>query len=181
MKILKPKCDSPLKTRIHKPQTSNGFGLLEIVIATAIISGTLYVLAATAQIAFRVISQNMTKVQAEFLAEESLEAARTLRDSGFAANLGVLVREAIYYPFFSTTTSSWSVSSTSAGLIDGIFSQELTFFDIYRDGTSQDIVSSTSPGAVLDQGTLEVLSRVLWNGGEESLELRTYLTDIFNN
>jgi len=166
---------------IHKFSNNNGYGLIEVIVAAAIISTTLVTLAGAAQIAFRAVSQTLSKTQGEFLVEESLEVARVLRDVSYASEILPRTTGLVYYPNFSTTTNTWTITSTNPGAVHDIFTQTVLFYDVFRDA-NKDIVASTTPGATLDPDTKEVVSRVVWNGGgDESIEMRTYMTDLFDN
>lgn len=161
-------------------KNNKGFGLLEVVVATAIISISLYALTAVSQIAFRVISENVIEAQAEFLSEEGIEVARSMRDLSWSTHLATTAAQAVFYPEFNVISSEWYLSPTSTGAIDGIFERTLIVENVYRDSTSQDIVPATSTGAVLDPKTKLITSQVDWGGGA-SLEIKTYITDLFGN
>lgn len=173
------------KNFLTSQKTHNrGFGLIEVIVATSIISASLYALAAASQIAFRAISQNMTRTQSEFLAEEGLEVLRAMRDVSWGAHIATTSETAIFYGEFNVALNEWALSTSSPGAIDGVFERELIIESVYRDSVSQDIVSTTSPGAVFDAGTKLVTSRVRWAGIAETehvLEIKTYLTDLFGN
>lgn len=158
-----------------------GFGLIEVVIASAIISASLFALAGAAQIAFRVVSESVRKAQAEFLAEESIEVVRILRDTSWSSNIDPLTRNTTYYPLFTAGTATWLLTTTNPGSIDGVFDQTIIFEDVYRDDTSEDIVASTTPDAMIDTGTKEVISRTTWEGGGKRVEMHTYITDMFGS
>src|SRR3989338_2385750 len=89
-----------------------GFGLVEIVVASAIISVSIFSLSAVSVIGNRLQSQSLEKIRANFLAEEGLEAMRFLRDKSWNTNLANLSVGTNYYINFSTTTSQWSVSQS---------------------------------------------------------------------
>jgi len=166
---------------IRKLQAKKGFGLIEIIIASAIISASLVALAGVSQLAFRVILENTREKRAGFLAEENLEVVRILRDLSWSSNVAPRASEVTYYPVFDSALSTWSLSSTPPGLIDGMFLQTLVFGDVYRRNSDDDIVASTSPDSkTLDLDTKLVTSRVLWEEGKE-VELITYITNMFDN
>jgi len=158
-----------------------GFGLVEVLVASAIISASLISLVAAGQIANRAVRESSERIQAQFLAEEGLETVRILRDESWLENLASLSSGTEYYPVFSTGTSVWSLALTDPGLIDGIFRRAIVFRDVYRRDSDDDIVASTSPEAnTLDLGTREVISRVSWDASRV-VEFRTYITDMFEN
>lgn len=163
---------------IRRKTNTMGFGLIEIVVAVSIISATLYALIVTTRVAFKIVSQNSVRIQAEFLAEEAIEAVRSLRDTSWSGNISTRTSEFLYYPKFSAITSAWTLESSSPGLIDNTFTQIVILGDVYRDANA-DITASTTSGAQLDSGTRLVKARVIWN--DELLEISTYITNVFNN
>lgn len=163
---------------IRRKTNAAGFGLIEIVVAVSIISATLYALIVTTRVAFKIVSRNSARIQAEFLAEEAIEAVRSLRDTSWSENISTRTSEFLYYPKFSTVTNSWTLESSSPGLIDNTFNQIIIVSDVYRDATA-DITAPTTPGASLDSGTKLVRARITWN--DELLEIPTYITNMFDN
>lgn len=174
-------------TRHQTPDTRyqpKGFGLVEILIATAIIGVALTTLSGVVQSAFRVTDDDVLRVQAEFLAEEGLEVARLLRDLGWDANIAPIVKGAPQYPVFDSAVGVWTVEETDPGPLDGTFSRSLVFENVYRRDSDDDIVSFSDPSAkTLDTGTVGVASRVSWAGrtGSSFVEEKTYLMEIFGN
>jgi len=163
------------------PHSKKGFGLIEVLIATAIILTSLVALAAASQISFRVIADSLKRIQAEFLAEEGLEVVRMLRDESWSSNITPKSTGVLYYPSFSTSTNRWVLEDTELTRIDGIFSREIIFEDVYRRNSDEDIISSSSPYSKhIDPGTREIISQIHW-GNEQKVELRTYITDLFKN
>lgn len=162
---------------------SKGFGLLEIIISVALISGSLFALASVAQLALRATNESFFGAKASFLAEEGLESARFVRDNGWTANITPLARGANYYPVFSS--GQWLMSTTSPGLTDNIFDRRIIFEDVYRRASDDNIVPQDSPdNKYLDVNTVKVRSLVLWpKVGEatSSVELITYLTNLFGD
>ena len=163
---------------------NDGFGLIEILIATAIIGVALTSLSSVIQSAFRVTDDDVLRVQAEFLAEEGLEVARLLRDSGWEAHIAPLVKGTPQYPVFDSVAGVWTAEETDPGPIDGTFFRALVFEDVYRRDSDDDIVPRSDPSSkTLDAGTVGVISRVSWAGrrGDSAVEEKTYLADLFGN
>ena len=163
--------------------TKSGFGLIEIVVATALISSSLFALSAISQLALRASDGSLMAIKGSYLAEEAFEAARSVRDDGWTANISVLVLEQPYYPVFSS--SKWSLSPTSPGMTDGLFERRVIFSEVWRKTADDNIVASTSPdNKYLDQNTLEVSIFVSWpktGGVTSSVELVNYLTNLFED
>lgn len=157
-----------------------GFGLVEIVVASAIVSVSLFALIGASQASFKAVDDSLMRRRAEFLAEEGIEAVKILRDSGWAANIDPLTSGTTYYPSFNSSTNTWALITTNPGAVDGIFTRTITFSDVYRKNSDQDIVDVAAPDPkTLDPGTLLVVSTASWEGKEA--EIRTYITNIFQN
>lgn len=161
---------------------NRGFGLVEIVIASALISGSLFALAAITRLALRASGENVSSLKGAYLAEEALEAARSIRDDGWTANITPVFLDQIYYPIFSAP--KWSLSSTTPGLIDGIYGRQIIFEEVYRRTSDDNIVPADSPeNKYLDSGTLKVRISVSWpkaaQNATSSIELINYISNIF--
>ena len=170
-----------LNPTIYKLKAGRGFGLLEILIASAIITMTIVALSAVGHVSFLVVEESARKAQAEFLAEEGVEAVKILRDKGWASTIAPLESSTSYFLVFSTSTSEWILHGSNPGPIDGIFSREVIFEDVYRGTYSDDIVpAGSSLAKYLDGETREVISRVSGLRIDE-VEIRTYITNLFNN
>lgn len=157
-----------------------GFGLVEIVVAAAIVSVSLFALIGASHASFKAVDDSLMRRRAEFLAEESIEAVKILRDSGWTAYIDPLLSGTTYYPSFNAATGSWSLITNNPGAIDGIFNRTLIFADVYRKNSDQDIVDISAPDPkTIDPGTLLVISAVSWEG--KQAEIRTYITNIFQN
>ena len=164
--------------------TKRGFGLIEILIATAIIGVALTTLSGVVQSAFRVTDDDVRRVQAGFLAEEGLEVARLLRDSGWEANIAPRAKDMPYYPMFDSVAGAWTIEESDPGSLDGTFSRSFVFENVYRRDSDDDIIPFSDPSSkTLDTGTVGVISRVSWRGrtGDSTVEEKTYLADLFGN
>lgn len=156
-----------------------GFGLLEIVIAAAIISGTMFSLSYVFLISNKLAVVSSDKVRANFLAEEGLEALRLLRDAGWASNIAGLNAGTNYYLSFNAITSAWSISASNPGYIDNLFTRTIAVENVNRDA-NDDIASA---GGTNDPGTKKINVSVAWSerGSSMTVTVSTYLTDIFDN
>lgn len=157
---------------------NRGFGLLEIVIATAIISGTLFSLSYVFLISNKLAAESGNKVRANFLAEEGLEALRLLRDSSWSANLGGLSAGTSYYLAFSSASYSWSIGASKTAFIDNLFERRITVENVNRDANDNIASSGTN-----DPDTKKFNVSVAWSerAGTTTVIVSTYLTDMFDN
>lgn len=159
----------------HSHNTKRGFGLIEVLVASVIISLTITALYAAAVQATRLITDNTRKTQAAFLLEETMEAVRLLRDESWAANIAPLTAGTDYYLLFTGT--DWQTTTTNT-LVDGVFERKFVLENVNRD-SNQDIAASGTP----DPGTKKVTASVTWTGrtGTVTQSVATYITDIFQN
>lgn len=160
---------------------NRGFGLIEIVITVAVVSVGFFALSAIAQSAFRAVHSKATERQAIYLAEETIEVARFLRDISWSTHIASLGTGVTYYPVFASTTRTWSFASTVPPFVFGVFAQEALLLPVYRDSLTHDITASTSPNTYLDAGTKEIISRVTWDNNTRFVEIRAYLSNMFQN
>ena len=107
------------------------------------------------------------------MAEEGLEATRSARDQSWSGNIASLTSGSPYFPVISA--NKWSLSNTSPGTIDNIYTRQVVITDISRDA-SDNIVTS---GGTNDPNTKKIISTVYW--GTKSASLTTYLTNLYSN
>ncbi|MFQ5661946.1 MAG: hypothetical protein ACE5F2_01705 [Candidatus Paceibacteria bacterium] len=157
---------------------SKGMGLMEIIIGTTIISLSLVGLITAFNLFVSTGLSNTQKVQAVYILEESIEASRYIRDSGWTANISTLSKGVPYNLAFDG--SNWEATTTAQASIDNVFDRTITIEDVYRRDSDDDIVASTSPDSkTLDPNTIQITAKVLWDGGE--VNTTTYFTNIFND
>lgn len=164
---------------MRKVKVPGGFGIIEVLIASGIISVTIFSLYYVFTLGTSLSVNAGNKISANFLAEEGLEAARYLRDSSFAENISVLSAGTDYYVSFDKNNNLWQISGISPGPIDGMFYRKLKVENVSRD-SNDDIVSS---GGTNDPETKKINVEVSWQskGATSTILLSTYLTDIFDN
>ena len=154
-----------------------GIVLAEIVVGAAIIAASFVAIIGVYSTLTKYSFQTLPRIQAAMLAEESLEAVRSMRDESYSLKVGSLSSNATYYLYWSSTASSFS-ATTAASTIDSTFTRTLTFTPAYRDGSYN--LASTGTA---DADTKLVTATVTWLQGSttKSYVLKTYVSDIFNN
>lgn len=147
--------------------------MLELLIIASVLVVLIISASAVAKKGIDVARQSLHQAQASFLLEEGAEAVRILRDNNWT-NISGSTALSYYYATFSGGT--WVISQSSSSI--GIFTRRIVFTDVYRDATTQDIVSS---GGVLDTGTRLVTVYVAWTEGSTNIEknIKFYITDLF--
>lgn len=154
-----------------------GFGLIETVVGAAIIVVVLLGLSTLGQYTFRMVDESNFRIRAGFLAEEGIEAARSMRDASWTANIASLALGTDYSLVFSSGV--WQTTATPQALIDGVFTRTLQLAAVNRD--SLDVI--TSSGGTLDPNAKRVTVQVAWSnrGRTGSMMIQTYMTNLFKN
>lgn len=137
----------------------NGFGLIEIIVSTAVVSIALLSFSQIGVLSLKLLRNAKENLEAILLAQESLEAVRSVRDESWS-NIMALVNGTSYYPVVQN--SKWVLSPISPGLVNNKYTRYVVFGPVTRD--TQDRIA---PTGTLDAGTRSVTSRVLWGRGEE--------------
>ncbi|OIO33078.1 MAG: hypothetical protein COZ49_03605 [Candidatus Yonathbacteria bacterium CG_4_10_14_3_um_filter_47_65] len=165
MSSLKKFCSSRL------PQ--GGFGLIEVVIATAILASVLLGVSFFFQTALRMSRNTTHLVQANFLSEEGIEAVKLMRDDSWD-NIANLAAGIDYYLDFDGVNFATTTTDT---YIDGMFDRSFTVSDVRRDGNN-DIATV----GVIDPNTKKIALTVAWNSGygTSTRTIETYITNLFN-
>ena|SRR3989344_8115470 len=151
-----------------------GFGVVEIVVAIAIISVVLFGLMRIAR-NFLVLSRTTSnQVKASYLLEEELEALRSIRDRSWSGEIAPLISGTSYYFYFGA--GIWQTTTTPQIIDD--FSRSFKMADVYRDA-NDDIADV----GTLDPNTKKFEFKVSWDGpkGVSSQSLSTYFTNFFDN
>ena len=153
----------------------SGFGIVEILVASVIISLVIVGLHATTAQALRLVQQSTKRTQAMFLAEETIEVLRSQRDSSWASSIGTLSSGTDYFLEFNG--SVWSITTTNI-FIDNLFERKFLLEAVYRDG-NDDIAGS----GTLDPSTKKIIVSVSWSAqtGTTTQSISTYITDLFGN
>lgn len=143
-------------------------GLIEIVIVTAIVSATLAAFLQVSILSIRLLRAEQYNLEATLLAQEAMEAVRSIRDESWANNIVPLVYGTIYYPV--VVNSKWMMSTSNPGLFNNRYTRQVVLNQVFRNGTD-DIASSGTP----DDGTRKVTVTVSWEN--KSVQLVMYLTN----
>lgn len=161
-----------LECGTSSPQTRRGMGLIEVLVAAAIIALIIAGISSLHRLLIVSSREVIRGTQAALLAEEGLEAARVLRDEAWL-NIGSLTDGTAYT--LAWTGSAWSTTTVPA-LVDGIFDRRITVSHVYRD-SNDDIAAS----GTLDPHTYRVDATVSWLSGSAttSRTMSTYIGEIF--
>ncbi len=158
-----------------KKDLEKGLTMVEVVIASAIILGTVLTLLGVHTLYLNVALGNAHSVKAAFLLEETLEVVRYLRDDSYSAKVSTLSNSTNYGVVLNGTM--WQASTTSTSIDN--FQRYFTLSPVSRDA-NRDIVSS---GGTLDPNTKLVTASVSWakNGATTTKSISTYITNLYQN
>jgi Tfp pilus assembly protein PilV len=161
-------------------KTSKGISLVEIVIATSIISVTLLVLISVYSSVAKYSLNNVKTLKATQLTEEAVEVLKYLRDSGYTRNINSLTRGTRYRLYFDILVNSgtWT-TTTSPILLEEKYDVNFILSDVYRDNNFNVVTS----GGSIDASSTKATVNVSWrdNGATSTKVIETYLFNIFNN
>jgi Tfp pilus assembly protein PilV len=165
-----------LKKEIH---LNKGLSLVEVIVGSAIIVMTLIALIGAAGFYLRAGMFNTERVQMTYLAQEGVEAIRFMRDSGWTANIVPITTGTSFN--LELNSGAWIASSTTI-VLDGKFERTVVLTDVYRRNSDSDIVDISSPDSnSLDTDARRVTVHVEKTGGSRSVELISYITNLFDN
>lgn len=133
---------------------------------------------AVAQFSIGASKVSTERLQAVFLASETIEALKTIRDSDWTPKISSLSAGTTYYLIFEN--NGYVVTATQQPLLEGKFDRYFVLENVNRDATTNDIVAT---GGVIDPDTKLIKATVSWTsrGLIKKETIKTYLMDIFNN
>lgn len=150
-------------------------GLIEIILVVGIISASFFAIAELAFMSMKASAERSERARALAVAQEGLEAVRTIRDAGWTANIASLSFGSTYY--VATSSNQWVLTATDPGLIANRYVRTAVIDNVSRD-INDDIVDV---GGTDDPGTKKVTMTVTWGVPQKSVELVTYITNILKN
>lgn len=154
-----------------------GFGLVEVVIGSAVLSVALLGISGFFQTVLRASMITESAVQGDYLLEEGIEVAKIFRDMSYTGNYKNMSTSTSYY--FSWNGTNWATTTTKV-IVDGKFERKYTLTDVKRDSISKDISAS----GVYDQDAKLVTVSVAWWTpvvGTTTRSIQTYVINLFNN
>jgi Tfp pilus assembly protein PilV len=157
-----------------KKKFKKGIGLIEVLVAVFIFTIILSSLILVSNMYLSGAGDNLRLTQAAYLAEEGIEAVKTIRDKSWVdiSNLNI---DQTYYLNFNTTSSIWQATTTKIDIDN--FSRSFVLEGVVRGGDGN-ILDSGIPN--LNDKTRKLTIFVSWLGknGIITKNLKTYITDI---
>jgi hypothetical protein len=154
-----------------------GLSLVEVLVASSIIIIFFIALVGIYNTYLKISRTNIYSIKAGYLAEEGIEAIKSLRDISWNNNIAPLSTNSDLYLTFSG--GRW-VSTTTNTYIDGGFERKINISEVNRDPSNGDIVSS---GGTLDSGTRLVTVTVSWlyKNSTSTRVMATYITNLYRD
>ena len=154
-----------------------GSGLVEILVAVFIFTIILGSLITASNAYLSGAGANLISTKGAYLAEEGIEAVKTIRDSGWT-NINALSNDTNYYLYFDTSSSTDNIweATTTANVTDSNFIRTFVLNSVSRDTNGR----ITQNGGTLDSKTKQLTVSVSWisNNSTTTKSLSTYITKI---
>ena len=157
--------------------TRRGFGLIEVVIGSAVLSVALFGISGFFHTVLKTSGITESAVQGDYLLEEGIEVTKIFRDMNYTSNIKNMSTSTTYY--FSWDGTNWATTTTKT-IVDDKFERELAFEDVKRDSITKDI----SDTGVYDPDIKLVTVSVAWWTpvvGTTTRSIQTYIVNLFNN
>lgn len=158
---------------MKKITAQHGFGLIEVVISTALASLVLFAFLQVETISVRLLRTEKDNVEATLIAQEGLEAVRSVRDESWTNNIGwrtdISSPSLPYYPVVEN--GKWKLATSSPGLVNGKYNRYVIFEKVMRNGSDQIVAS----GGTDDPGTKKITVRATTT--QTAAILTSYLTN----
>lgn len=153
----------------------SGFGLIEIIMVVAVGAGVFLSVEQYLNLSLRAAAQNVSRVEAMYLAESSLEQARAIRDASWASISGLTPGANYYFAADASSPQQWIAQAGTKNI--GKYAVRIATSQVQRDA-SDNIVSS---GGTIDANTLKITSNVSWseNGATKQVTLSAYLANLY--
>ena len=155
-----------------KIKFKKGIGLVEVLVAVFIFTIILSSLILVSNMYLSGAGDNLRATQAAYLAEEGIEAVKTIRDNSWS-NISNMDIKTDYYLTFNTDLSIWATTTTK--IYNDVFLRSFILENVIRD-----INGRISDSGVVDPKTKKLTVSVSWYGktGTTTKSLKTYITDI---
>ncbi len=157
-----------------------GFTLIEIVLASGILSTFMVSIALYYKKILDVSEDTTRHIQSGFLLEEGLEAVKLMRDLSWSTNIAPLSTTTTYYLYWTGTT--WTSTTTSV-VIENVFTRTFTLGDVYRDAF--DNIVATQALGTFGTSSKKIIFNVVWQskGGRvtKTKTAETYIMNLFSN
>ena len=159
----------------HKFHDAKGAGMIELLIAVAIIATSFFAIAQISIMALRAAGDRNDKAQALALTEEGVEAVRTIRDGSWTSGIAPLTFGSTYYA--AVSGGKWTLTLSNPGVLQNKFTRTIILNNVSRD-INDNIVAA---GGTDDPKTKKAMVTVSWGSPVKNIQLITYIADILKN
>lgn len=154
-------------------KSQKGQSLLEVIVAMAIFSLIAVVMVSMVTGSFLGLTQGGQQTEAQALAQEGIEAVRSLKDSDWDLITGYTETG------IEISGSNWVIKGEGTNDIIGDFIRTIYFNDVYRND-NYEIVASDVLGSLLDVRTKEVKSEVVWSPRDTIINIVNQISYLTN-
>ncbi len=162
---------------MRRRKGNRGISLVEVVVGSSIILIVFIGLISVNTLYIKAATSSTQKIQAAFLIEEGLEAARLVRDTSWTS-FQSLSTTTSYHLAFDSSASTWK-TTTTVSLIDSVFDRTMNISDVLRDGSNN--IASTG---TYDQNIKKVTVSVAWYDntlGTTTQAISTFFANVVGN
>jgi len=154
---------------------NRGFSLVEVIVAAAVILVALLGIVAAFNSFIKLARSNSNAVEAAYLAEEGVQAVKSIRDASWATNISPLSLNTNY--FLTYTSHTWGLNTTNT-FIDSTFERKVVFASASRNSNGD-----IDPSGANDAGTKLITVSVSWldHGATTTKSISTYITNYHND
>jgi hypothetical protein len=160
-------------------KSQKGIGLVELIVSVGIISVAMFGIWQASILLLTSLNLTQSPQEALYLAQEGIEITRAIRDESWLANISSQPNDVNLYPVASSTPTSWTLSSSDPGPINGKYTRYVVFNEVRRD-SNDDIVLG---GGSIDIDTRQLTVYIEWNERNQakSYSITTYITNFLDN
>ena len=162
---------------MKKSFSNRGISVVEIIIGASIIAVTFVITIGVYSSLLKLSGEALPRIQSAMIADEGVQALRSLRDVSYSSNIASLTLDTPYYLVWSQASSTF-LATTIPTVIDDTFYRTFTLSNMYRD-SDQNIVSSGTLDAGGRLATINVSFQK--RNGTSTQVLQTYILNTFNN
>lgn len=166
---------------------ANGFTLVEVILAVALLSLVLTMVAGLVITGIRVNTANVHELQATYIAEEGLEIVRNIRDNNWWQNVDFSdgLVDGTYRVSLSDNAVPWTLTAINSNKTDTdsyLYTDTISDVPVMTDDATAGTLSGFRRFITIDtvsEGIIDVSSTVQWNerGIKKEIILSTSLTD----
>lgn len=162
---------------LKKISKKKGLSLVEVLVASSIMIIFFLTLVGVYNTYLKISRTNIYSIKAGYLAEEGIEAIKSLRDLSWNNNIAPLSTSSNLY--LEWAGGRWVATTTNA-YIDGMFERKINISEVNRDLSNGDIVTS---GGALDSGSRLITVTVSWpyKNSTSTRTIATYITNLYRD